>query len=603
MVLVARSRSLARTLLLVAGLFANAVPASAQLKAPPVAPPLPAPTGRVVSVSSVGGLQSAVDALTSGTTILIQPGTYRLTRTLRVRNGVTGVALRGATGNRADVVVLGGGMNSRGVDIAIKVENAQDVQIANLSVGQVYYHPIQLQGEQGAERVHVYNVRLFDAGEQFLKSTYDPGSPDGVDGVTVEYSVFEYTTIGPSDGYTQGIDVHHGARWVIRYNLFRNIRVPATAPMRNRPAILLWSGSRDTLVYGNTIVNCERGIIFGLGPQPGHQFSHFGGAIFNNMIYRTEKVNADAGISVWDSPHTLVYHNTVIQNGTYKNAIEYRFPSTVAVQIVNNLTDGAIARRDGAQATVIGNLTDAGASLFVNSSVGDLHLRSTSSSAIDAGVAVEDVAVDWDGQARPAGAGWDIGADEVPSAPANRAPVARLAATPTSGTAPLTVTFDAGQSSDPDGDTLACTWSFGDGQSGSGVRVTHQYGSGGTFTARLTVSDPGKLSSSASASIAVTPPAPAPSLLAAPSNLTGAVLSGPRVRLQWRDNSVTETGFLIERTRGTQPFVTIGRASAGATSFVDTRVIRGSVRYRVIAFDSQAREVSPYSNIVTVTVP
>jgi hypothetical protein len=393
--------------------------ASAQVVAPPPAPPLPPPSGPTVSVSSVGELQAAVEALTSGTTILVQPGIYQLTQTLRIKNGVTGVSLRGATDSRDDVAILGTGMETPGVNIAIKVEDARDVQIANLSVGQAYWHPIQLvgRGDEGAGRVHVYNVRLFDSGEQLLKSTVEWWNPDGVDDVTVEYSVIEYTNIGPSNGYTEGIDVHNGANWVIRYNLFRNIRVPETAEYTQRPAILMWSGSRDTLVYANTIINCERGIIFGLGPQEPYAHSHWGGAIFNNIIYRTDTVNADAGISVWDSPYTQVYHNTVIQNGTYRDAIEYRFPSTVGVLIVNNLTDGAIAERDGAQATLLSNVTDADPSMFVEAATGDLHLLPTATRAVDRGVELNEVPVDWDGEARPSGAGWDIGADEVWSEP------------------------------------------------------------------------------------------------------------------------------------------------------------------------------------------
>jgi hypothetical protein len=73
---------------------------------PPAVPPLPAPTGRVISVATVAQLQAAVAALSSGTTILIRPGTYRLTQQLRIRYGVTNVALRGATNNRNDVVIL-----------------------------------------------------------------------------------------------------------------------------------------------------------------------------------------------------------------------------------------------------------------------------------------------------------------------------------------------------------------------------------------------------------------------------------------------------------------------------------------------------------------
>jgi pectin methylesterase-like acyl-CoA thioesterase len=113
-------------------------PDAATTMMPPSAPPLPAPSGTTVSVATVAELQAAVSNLVSGTTILIQPGTYRLTQQLRINRAVTNVALRGATNNRADVVILGGGMATRGVDIAIKVEDAQDVLLANFSVGQTY---------------------------------------------------------------------------------------------------------------------------------------------------------------------------------------------------------------------------------------------------------------------------------------------------------------------------------------------------------------------------------------------------------------------------------------------------------------------------------
>ncbi len=409
----ARTALTARAVLVALFLVATGTAVSAQLAAPPPAPPLPPPSGPTVSVSSVSELEAAVDALTSGTTILVQPGIYQLDETLIITNGVTRVSIRGATGNRDDVIILGSGMETEGVDIGIKVDLAQDVEIANLSVGQTFWHPIQLQGEEGAARVHVYNVHLFDSGEQLLKSTVDPTNPQGVDDVTVEYSVIEYTDMGPSDGYTQGIDVHDGANWVIRYNLFRNIRVPPTADYVNQPAILMWSGSHDTQVYANTIINCERGIIFGQGPQDPYPHSHWGGIIVNNMIYRTDTVNADAGISLWDSPDTKVYHNTVIQNGTYPDAIEYRFPSTTGVQIVNNLTDGNITARDGADATVLSNITDADSSMFLNAAAGDLHLLPTAIRAIGQGSELDEVTVDWDGDPRPSPVGWDIGADEV----------------------------------------------------------------------------------------------------------------------------------------------------------------------------------------------
>jgi PKD repeat protein len=71
----------------------------------------------------------------------------------------------------------------------------------------------------------------------------------------------------------------------------------------------------------------------------------------------------------------------------------------------------------------------------------------------------------------------------------NQPPNARIAANPTSGRAPLAVTFDGSGSTDPDGDALTFRWSFGDGTEGSGATVPHTYPSQGTFQAALTVDD------------------------------------------------------------------------------------------------------------------
>ena len=553
--------------------------------------------GAIVDVSTVSQLQSAVANLTSGTTIRIAPGRYPLTQELSIRNGVTHVAIVGATGNRDDVVIVGTGMNTPGVNIPLKVSNAQDVRIADVSIGEAFWHPIQLQGEAGAERIHVSNVRLFDAGQQFLKSTVDFQAPNGVDDVIVEHSLLEYTVIGPAHGYTEGIDVHHGANWIIRYNVFRNIHVPATAPDKYRPAVLMWSGSRNTVVYNNTFINCERAIIFGLGPKPPFAHSHSGGLIYNNFIYRDQPVNADAGISIWDSPGTRVYHNTVIQNGTYPNAIEYRFASTTNVEIINNLTDGAIARRDDAQAIVSSNVTTATHALFVNAPAANLHLAATATSAIDKGIPVAAVTDDWDGEPRPAGAAPDLGADER-HVVMNLPPLASFTATPASGPAPLAVAFDGRASVDPEGGPLTMTWTFGDGQTASGSTATHTYLQAGTYTATLTVRDPQGLAATATKTIAAGAAAP----LGAPGSLQAAV-SGSSVVLTWIDRSASETAFVIERgTNKRGAFIEIARTSANATSFTNSGLPRGWYQFRVRAYSSVTGEYSPYSNLVEVRV-
>lgn len=72
---------------------------------------------------------------------------------------------------------------------------------------------------------------------------------------------------------------------------------------------------------------------------------------------------------------------------------------------------------------------------------------------------------------------------------ANQKPTAVIAADPAQGAAPLKVSFDASQSSDPDGSITGYSWDFGDGTTGSGATVQHTYATSGDFTASLVVTD------------------------------------------------------------------------------------------------------------------
>ena len=83
----------------------------------------------------------------------------------------------------------------------------------------------------------------------------------------------------------------------------------------------------------------------------------------------------------------------------------------------------------------------------------------------------------------------DIKGVTDPEPPVNNSPVAALSATPTTGTAPLEVSFNANGSTDVDGDPLTYNWDFGDGNSAFGAVVNHTYTKEGNFVATLTVTD------------------------------------------------------------------------------------------------------------------
>ncbi len=73
--------------------------------------------------------------------------------------------------------------------------------------------------------------------------------------------------------------------------------------------------------------------------------------------------------------------------------------------------------------------------------------------------------------------------------PAEKGPRASFFANRTSGPAPLTVTFDASNSLDPEGLSLNYSWNFGDGVSDTGKIVTHTYSVEGDFKPVLVVTD------------------------------------------------------------------------------------------------------------------
>ncbi len=364
-----------------------------------------------VVVDTVNELVSAVDEANAGgvATILLADGTYDLTDMLPI--WAAGITVRSQSGNRDAVILRGQGMHGAVTHIFNVAGNGFSAR--DMTLRDVSQHAVQLQID--VDDVSLRNLHILDTGEQMVKVAYSPSDPRSSDNGRLEYSRLEYSAgIGPQ-WYIGGIDAHFARNWTVRNNTFVGIRSPSGDVAEH--AIHFWSDSENTLVEGNTIVNCDRGIGFGLGGR-----GHSGGIIRNNMIYHdTSEGFADVGIGLESAAGAQVYNNTILFGHSYPNAIEYRFSGTTGVLIANNLTNRAIAQRDGSSATLEYNLTGALPEWFVDPPAGDLHLAAAYSSVVDQGTAVIGLSDDFDGEARPQGAGIDIGADEFTQAAPDRA--------------------------------------------------------------------------------------------------------------------------------------------------------------------------------------
>ncbi|HMB70845.1 MAG TPA: right-handed parallel beta-helix repeat-containing protein [bacterium] len=371
-----------------------------------------APASAQQIVSTTAQLEQAVskaNAGTASTEILIQNGTYSLSQPLPLR--AAGTIVRSQSGSRDAVVLEGSGMTS-GVTHVFHVFG-HDVTIADLTLRNVWNHAIQIHGEgpASADRTVLRNLVIQDTGEQMVKVSYKQGTAASSDGGLVEGCLFEYTAgIGPQY-YIGGIDAHQAQNWTVRGNTFRGIRSPDSNVAEH--AVHFWSDASGTLVERNLIINCDRGIGFGLGNR-GHQ----GGIIRNNMIYHADlgADRGDVGIELESAAGAQVYNNTVYQEHAYQAAISVRWGAS-SVYVANNLcrtggTGKVIWKRDGPSVTQEANVVNAQAAWFVDVSSGDLRLAISEPSVVDQGVAVGGLTDDFDGRSRPAGGAPDIGASE-----------------------------------------------------------------------------------------------------------------------------------------------------------------------------------------------
>ncbi len=375
---------------------------------------------RIVYVSTYASLRDACQTALPGDTIVIASGTYTITGATRIMisNRPGPVLVRGATGNPADVVIRGQGQDNSAVQMVFNLDNASRWTFRDLSVRDSYYHGFKF--DHTSADCALINVVMRDHGESGVKGTSDPAAGTYPDRLLIDSCDIGFTqTTGGTRSVVEGVDGVGVNDWIIRNSRFVNVQ------KNGNPAYAIFTkgNSSNTIIEGNRFENCFIGASFGGGGTAAQFFrdndqtyEHRNGIIRNNIVVRC----SDAGIYINKGVNCRIYNNTLFECVL---TIQLRFTQTTG-DVRNNLVRRAssnpnepvVRLRDGA--VLLGssaNLAAVPADFVVASGSYtqlDLHLGA-SSQAVDAGTTLStDVPCDFEGQLRPAGSGWDVGADE-----------------------------------------------------------------------------------------------------------------------------------------------------------------------------------------------
>ncbi len=397
------------------------LPTIPRLDAQPACDPLPPPTGPTVEVlpSQASSLRQIVADAATGTTILLHDGTYDLgcgDSGCRLVFQTSGVTLRSLSGNREAVILDGAYQTNELVSIS-----ASNITIGELTLMRAYDHPIHISGPGSAiSGILIHDVHIIDPGQQAIKINPDATGLGVTVDSTIECSRIELTNTGRGfirdNCYTGGIDGHATEGLLIRRNRIEGFWCDTGL---SEHGVHLWRAASNTIVEENVILDCARGIGFGLGY--GAANGHTGGIIRNNFIAAADTGLAqspdgfDTGIGLESADGVEIYHNSVVSTfAPISSSIEWRWDLTSAT-VSNNLTTHALLERDGASATLDGNLTGAALAWFIDPAGGDLHLTDGSLAPIDAGVPLAAGLADRDFDGDDRDTLPDVGADEFPT--------------------------------------------------------------------------------------------------------------------------------------------------------------------------------------------
>jgi len=373
----------------------------------PKAPPLPAPAGLTIRVTSVDGLFQAAREVEPGGTILVADGHYMMPRYFALKTD--DVTLRGESGDR-DRVVLDGAESRHGELVGITA--CSGVTIADLTIQNIKWNGFKLNSNRNVQRATIYNCVIHNIWQRGIKGVAVPEKnreevrPKDC---RVQYCLFYNDRAkryedDPADrpgrfggDYIGGMDIMYATNWTISDNVFIGIQGRTRSA---RGAIFLWHDSRDCVVERNIIIDCDSGICLGNSHRKfDGQIHAVRCTIRNNFVTRTP----EQGILADYTRDCTIVHNTIHHPDNRLKRLIRIVHDNDGLVVANNLLSGPDMRRElvAGKINVFGNVTRVMTAAFVDATRGNLRLRSVAGELPRASARLPSVARDVIGQARP----------------------------------------------------------------------------------------------------------------------------------------------------------------------------------------------------------
>lgn len=452
-------------------------------------------------------LQHAVDAVQPGDTIIVESGTYA---GCRIGNSGTAAAVCTLKADSGVHVVVNSAGSANKHNSNIEIENFD---------GTIQYWVIDGIESTNSGR---YGIDIRDTDHVTVQNCYVHNS--ALTGIFLAFSY--YPLIQNNESAFNG---EHG---IYQSNSGDNPTIRGNKLHNNASAGLHMNGDRN-FTPGDGIISfalVEKNIIYENGTSGASGINCDGvsdSIIRNNLLYN----NHASGISLYatdgaeGSSRNKVFNNTIVMAAGSRWCINIPAsdegqPNPTGNQIENNILYTPVANHGSVliyqnsvpgfvsdyNATIGRFSTDSGdsvlslqawqalgydqhsivaqpADLFINVGANDYHLKKDST-AVGGGIALADVTDDLDGNPRPSGGHYSIGAYEELTNPVPAA--VDFSATPVSGVAPLIVQFTDLST----GGVNSWSWDFGDGGSSTLQNPSHTYLAPGKYTVKLTASGP-----------------------------------------------------------------------------------------------------------------